>query len=492
MSLRRAVTLCLWLICLPLSLAHADDDDTRFLLDRTRRAAEQRLQPLTPLVAPPGMVVHEGKIYEVRNYVQDLEPAIYIALNTGQWDRLVEFISRYRLLRDHRPEVVDMAEGLLARHRGDYGLALTHLNRAHAAAPDDARIRLELARLQFEDNRDADARTTFELARSGALPDYGRELTAQYLSALDARAGWHGNLAFGTGYNNNINQANGARDCLSEFWGICLFERKMPDPIGATLLNYELVLERRFNLGGNHNLLVRPIGYGSRYRHGDPLAQMGVKGYSSNTTLLYLGYQYRDVRHSVSVLPYMEHYYRDGYTNYLTPGLQLEWRHALNNRWQIGGALDTRRYRHKDRALRIANDYSQYQASLFASYMPAPTTSIYGNIDATRRKYAVAQASSRDLAVRAGVYYSFVGSPGVYLNAMGIYRLSRNDAYSGFLGARRRDKQQVYIVSLGANNWKIGGMTPELRYRRSVNRSNLAWAYSFKQNEVSLMLRKAF
>ncbi|WP_341644784.1 porin family protein [Thauera sp. SDU_THAU2] len=433
MPKHRAAVLCLLLACLPFSTARADDDDTRFLLDQTRRTAERRMQPVESLVAPPGTVVHEGRIYEVGNNLQDLEPAIYIALNTGQWDRLVEFVGRYRLLRDYRPELVDMANGLLARHRGLYGQALEHLSRAHAANPGDARIQLELARLQFEDNRDADARATFELARSSTLPDYGRVLTEQYLSALDARAGWHGNLAFGMGYNDNINQTNGSRDCLSEFWGICLFERKMPDPIGSAMLNYELALERRFNLSGNHNLLLRPVSYGSHYRHDDPQALMGVKDYSSNTALLYLGYQYLDARNSVSMLPYVEHYYRDGYTNYLAPSLQLEWRHALDNQWQIGGSLDTRRYHHKDRALRITSDYDQYQASLFASYMPTPVTSIHGGIDATRKKYEVAQASSKEWTLRAGVYHQFAGEAGMYVNLLGIYREIRNDAFDGFL-----------------------------------------------------------
>lgn len=492
MPLRRTAALCLLLACLPPAAARADDDDTRFLLDQNRRAAERRMQPVEPLVAPPGTVVHEGKIYSVRNSVQDLEPAIYIALNTGQWDRLAEFISRYRLLRDHRPALVDMADGLMARQRGRYGLALDLMSRAHAAAPGDARIRLELARLQFEDNRDADARATFEQAKASALPDYGRVLTEQYLSALEQRAGWHGSLAIGYGYNDNINQANGYRECLSEFWGICLFERKMPDPISSTMLSYEAVVERRFNLGGNHNLLVRPVSYGSYYRHEDTEPMRPLKDYSSATSQLYLGYQYLSARNSISVLPYVEHYYRDGYTNYLAPGVQLEWRHAVNSKWQIGGSLDARRYHHKEQALRIARDYSQYRGSLFASYMPTPTTSIYGGIDATRRKYDIDVASSKDIAFRAGVYHGFAGKPGFYVNAMGIYRISENDAHDFFLGDRRRDKQQVYIVSIGANNWKIAGMTPELRYRRSVNRSNLDWAYDFKQNEVSLMLRRSF
>lgn len=484
--------LCLLLACLPPTPVHAADDDTRYLIDQTRRANERLTEPVEEPPAPPGSVAYEGQIYEVQNTPQDLEPAIYIALNTGQWDRLLEFIGRYRLLRDSKPELLGLAEGLLARQQGDYPHALQHLQAAHAANPANARIRLELARLQFEDNRDADARASFEQALQADLPDYGRELTRQYLEVLQQRAGWHGSLAVGLGHNDNINQANGYDSCLSEFMGICLFERVMPEPIGSNMVSYEAALERRFNLAGNHNLLVRPLSYGSFYHRKDTAPDTSLKNYSNSTSLLYLGYQYLDTRNNIEVLPYVEHYYRDSYTNYLAEGLQLGWRRALGTRWQLEGRLDGRRYHHKTRAQMLFSDYSQYQASLTVSYMPDFATAIYGGLDATRKKYSVPQASTKEWALRAGVYHAFDGDPGIYLNAMGVLRYGRSDAYDGFLDARHRDRQQVYIVTLGAGNWKIAGMTPELRWRRSVNHSNVDWAFDFSQNEISLMLRHTF
>ena len=490
MIFRRGAALCLLLTCLP--AAYASDDDTRHLLERTRRATEQRVRQFGEPVAPPGAVVHEGKIYEVQTNLQDLEPAIYIALNTGQWERLVEFVGRYRLLRDHRPALVDMAEGLLARQAGAIALAVRRLQAAHAADPEDARIRLELARLLFEDNRDAEARAMFEQVQRGMLPDYGRMQTQQYLSALGARAGWHGGVAVGTGYDSNINQANGARTCLSRFLSLCLNDRKMPDPIGSSLVNYELVLERRDNLAGNHNLLLRPISYGTYYRRGDADASSLVRNYSSATSVLYLGYQYLDARNNISLLPYVEHYFRDGYTYYLAGGLQWEWRRSLARKWQMSVLLDARRFRYRARARFINSDYSQYQAGLSVSYLPRASTSITAGVDVVRKAFALKPASGKEVVLRAGVFHAFRGKPGFYLNAQGIFRIGRNDAYDGFLGGRRGDRLQVYLVTLGAEGWKIGGMTPELRLRRSINRSNPDWAYNYAQNEVGLTLRRVF
>jgi hypothetical protein len=124
--------------------------------------------------------------------------------------------------------------------------------------------------------------------------------------------------------------------------------------------------------------------------------------------------------------------------------------------------------------------------------MPQATTSLYGGLTLTRQKYDMEAASSQAWAVRGGIYHAFPGAAGAFINAMGIYRVSRYDAHDFFLGDRRHDRQQVYILSAGLNGWKLAGMTPELRLRHSINRSNLDWAFDFEQSEVGLMLRKRF
>lgn len=474
--------------------AHADDDDTRFLLEQSRRAAERRTAtPEGELIAPPGFLVHQGKVLEVHTQPDQLEPAIQIAIDTGQWDRLEEFISRYRLMRDHRPALIAMAEGLLARHRGDYPLALQHMQSAHEAALQDGRIYLELARLQFEDNQDRAARDGFSQAMARKdMPQQARAMSQQYLQALDMRSRWHGSLAFGVGYNSNINQAAGGSQlfCL-DFFPIC-YNRKLDDPISSNLINYELSMQRRFNVKGNHNLLMRPVAYGSLYRRKNEAPNTPIHNYSNNTAILYLGYNYLDARNNISVMPYIEHYTRDSHSHFLAKGMQLEWRRAIGSKWQIGSVLDAKRHHHTDWGQRTSGDFTQYQWGLSANYMPRANTSIYGGVDLYRKKYAVSQASSKDVSFRAGVYHAFPGKAGLYVNAMGVFRITRSDAHDGFLGERRLDRQQVYILTAGMEGLKIAGMTPELRLRRNINRSNIDWAYDFQQTEISLMLRRNF
>lgn len=476
--------------------ARADEDDTRFLLhQQSRQAAERMAGPEDGLVlqAPPGALVYEGQVHAVPSTVQALEPAIYIAINTGQWERLAEFVSRYRLLQGHRPALAHMAQALLARQQGDVAQALRLMQSAQAAEPQDARIALELARLLFEDNRDTEARAAFTQAQQAGLPQTVQDLVQQYQQALDMRGGWHGSMAVGLGHNSNINQASGAVTCLAVVEGVCVFERQMPEAIRSGLLNYELALQRRWHLGGNHNLQLRPVSYGSYYQRLDERGGAAISDYGNATSVLYLGYQWLDARRTLNVTPYVEHFYRNRHTDYLAHGLQLEGQVVVGSRWRLGATADTKRYVHTDEGRRVSgSDYTQHQFGLSASYALSPRSVLYGGADMVRKKYSVAQASTRDKVLRAGVYHGFAGKAGLFVNATGIWRNSRSDAFDGFWGVRRHDRQQVFIASIGANNWKVAGLTPELRVRYSRNRSNADWAFSFEQTEVSMMLRHSF
>ncbi|MBB5320066.1 porin family protein [Marinobacter oulmenensis] len=482
----------LLLSCLVAPGTRADDDDTRFLQDQTRRTLEQQTRGEEKLAAPPGTLMYEGRRYQVPTTLEALAPAIYVAINTNQWSQLPGFLDRYRQLSGHRPALVAMAESLLARFRGNHTRALELMETASELEPDDARIRLELARLWFEDNQDQRAKAGFEKALAAGLPPQAQHLVRQYRQALAIRDDWHGSFALGLGYNDNINQGNGYYSCLSAFAGYCLFERRMPEAIESEMASYELSLQRRVNLAGNHNLQFRPVSYGNYYPETNPSETAVIQDYSTNLALLQAGYQYLDARDSVRLTPYLEHYYRNRTSEYLAHGLELEWRHFLNRQWQLATSLDAKRYEYTSNGETVGTDYKRYQWDANATYQPRANTSLYGGVTLSRREYEQEAASSKSWAVRAGLYNAFPGEAGLFVNALAIYRDSRNDAYDFFLGDRRHDQQQVYILSAGANGWSIAGMTPELRVRHTINHSNLDWAFGFEQTEASLLLRKKF
>lgn len=470
----------------------ADEDDTRFLQEETHRIIEQQGQHEEELAAPPGTLMYQGKHYQVPSTRDSLEPAIYIAINSNQWTLLPDFIQRYQQLPGHRPALVAMAESLLARFHNDYSLALQRMEYANNLEPEDARILLELARLWFEDYQEKRALEGFKKALNAGLPPQAQMLVQQYRQAIDMRDDWHGSAAVGFGYNDNINQANGDYTCLSSFAGICLFERQMPETIESNMINYELAFQRRFNVSGNHNVAFKPMSYGSYYPTKNPSDTATIQNYSTNLTRLQLGYQYLDAQDTISLTPYLEHYYRNDSSHYMAHGLKMGWLRSLNQQWQVGTGLDAKRYEYTTEGQRSGADYDSYQWDFTAAYMPNRSTSVYGGLTLDRNKYAVDQASSKSWSVRAGVYHTFSDPAGLFVNAQAIYRDSENDAYDFFLGERRHDKQQIYILSTGAKRWQFSGFSPELRIRHSINHSNLDWAFGFKQTEVSLLLRHIF
>ena len=487
--MHRAV-LALLMLSAGLSTARSDDDDTRFLLQRSEQAQQQRLEA-QPLIPVPGTLVYEGQRYHVPDRLDALEPAIYIAINTQQWSQLPDFIERYQQLPGHRPGLALMASGLLARFLGDYAEASHDLERAQQLEPSDLRIRLELARAWFEDQQNGRARAAFASLSQTALPEQAQRLVTEYRQALDNRDQWHGSAAFGWGHNDNINQANGSRQCQVHLAGLdlCLFERVMPEPVSSSMLAYELAMERRIHLSGHHNVLLRPFTYGNQYSRD---VDGPIRDYSYNLSRVQGGYQYLDARRSLSLAPYLEYSYRNHHDNYLAHGVQLEARQALGQRWQVGAALDARRYRYSGAGQRTDMNHELYQADLYATYQASSHSTLYGGLTLSRNRYPLDVASSQDWALRAGVYQSLGGPGDFYLNAMAIYRNSRSEAFDYFLGARRHDHQQVYMLTLGASAWQIAGLVPELRLRHSQTQSNLDWAYRHRQNEVALMLRKNF
>ncbi|MGB7483968.1 MAG: porin family protein [Castellaniella sp.] len=476
---------------LPSPPARADEDDTRYLLDQAGRIGRQRDGGAGALAPHPGGLVLtiEGRAYRVNPTLQDLEPALYVAINRGQWGEARALADSYRRLAGHKPHLVLLADGLAARAEGDYGRAIGLLEDARDAAPGDARTQMELARAYAEDGQDRESRALFEQAIGNSLPPDTRQLLQRYVDAVDRRGDWQGSIAVGRGHNDNINQANGFEQCSMYFLTLCLARLKLPDPIASSFTRYDLVLSRRIALAGHHNLLLRPVSYGTFYQETAPQGR-AIEDYSQQTHVLYAGYQYADARQKFSLLPFMELYARDGHTHYQAPGLQAEWSRALTPGLRLTARASVKRYAYKEQDSRYFSDYTQKAAGLEIAWMPTAHTSLQAGIDFTRRKYPMPTESGKDLAVRAGVFHAF-GQSGAFVNLLALYRVSRNDERDFFLGVRRRDEQQLYIATLGSTRLSVWGVHPELRFKHVVNHSNSIF-YGYSQNEVSLQLRKNF
>jgi len=481
---------CFLLLALPPAV-QANDDDTRFLLDATRQRMEREQRggwlPDTPSVEGRRIVI-EGQEYRVGESADELALGIYYAINFQQWHKVEEFLSKYRLLAGHQPALVLLAEGLVARARGDIGTALVRLEAAEQAAPGDVRIQLELARAYAEDYQNREAIRQFDLAEQGDIPDATRQVIRGNLDAIAQRSRWHGSFSIGRGYNNNINQGNGAEQCIAGILDICFVTEALPKPIGSFFTGYQATLQRSVPLTGHHNLLLRALAYGAQYDSKDH-QNVYLQDNSDNTTLLQAGYNFKNAATEFTLSPTFEHYYRDGHTNYTAPGLDLSLTHDLGPRWSLHAQGSTKRYHYSDTEKQYFADYTLVTGGFGISHNFSPLASVYAGMDWTRRKYDWDASSSREQAVRINAFKLF--ESGIYVNAMAIYRDSRYDATTFLSDSPRHDTQKMLIAAVGAPRWTIGGFYPEIRFKRVINRSNLLY-YGYRQSEVSLNFKYNF
>lgn len=483
---------CLFALLLPLSIpAFADDDDTRMLRDGVQRQIRQyqEAEAFSDGLSDESRIDIGGETYHVPHTEHDLALGIYYAVNDRQWNKVREFLMHYRTLSSHKPHLVLMAEGLLARSQGDVSGALEKMKAAQQAAPGDVRIGLELARLYGEDNQTREAKAGFEKVLQGGMPSETKETVQNYLDILDKRSRWHGDISVGRGYSDNINQGNGKRECVGELMGECFSYRSLPKPVGSAFWQYSAAASKSVPLKGHHNLILRPIAYGSRFDRADTQSEP-IEKYSDNTALLSAGYQYADADDNLTLTPYFEHYFRGGRSRYRAWGADINWERNLGRKWSVNARLEGKRVKYLESEREYYSDYSLYTSGAGLGYTFSDGLGLFGGIDLTRRKYPDAFARSREYTARIGGYKIF--GNGIYLNAAALHRLSRYDEGSYHTdGERRRDRQTIFTAALGASKWQFKNISPELRFKRTVSRSNSDF-YVYRQNEIALNLRYRF
>lgn len=498
------IRLCLSLLLLP-AAAHAQQqqaDEGRRLLEEGIRQSQQYRESgwlddgaadhaaaAEAAEADDGYIRIGGQIYAVGDTEEELESALYHAINARQWHKTAQFSARYAALPGHKPALLRLAEGLQAREAGDYARAAAALEQAAAAEPDNVRIALERARVYTEDNRNREAAAAFRQVSDSSIPAETRALVQQYLHELDKRTDWHGQLSLGYGHNDNINQGNGLRQCVWSLAGMCLMERTLPEPVASALWQYSATAMRTVPLRGHHGLHVRALAYGTHYRREDP-QQPAAPDYGYDTAALYAGYDYADARNHLSLLPYFEYDRRNGHSHYRAWGAEAEWSRSLSPRWRVSLRGAAKRYGFSGQSRLYFADYTQYEAGVGAEWAAGQSWGLFAHADGTRKAYADGAADSKEYSVRLGTYKLF--GNGVYANLMWQHRRSRDDE-AGFVsnGERRSDRQDTVIAALGLANWQYRGIYPELRWKYTRNRSN-ADVYRYRQNEAVLSLRYRF
>ena len=107
-------------LCTVCLAAPSDDaaDERRRLLDESSRQTQQYResdwldteQAREKVEENNGYISIDGEIYQVGDTAEELESAIYHALNARQWHKVRQFAARYAKLPQHKPALIHLAE----------------------------------------------------------------------------------------------------------------------------------------------------------------------------------------------------------------------------------------------------------------------------------------------------------------------------------------------------------------------------------------------
>jgi len=463
------------------------DDDIRLRLDQdlARKAAEREAKTLEE--ASPSVLVIDGQAYTVGPGVDDVGKALYLSVGRRQWTDARRFLKAYLALPGHDPMLALYAQGMLARQDGDLRAAERAFRDLLSKQPDFMPGRVELARVLFENQRDREARLAFQAILADLPPGDPRAAGVRrtvegFVTALDQRRAWRGSLALGPGYNSNINQASGSYACLIPGpEGICFFDRKTPQALGAATVNFEGTLTRRLPLRGSAGLSLRAISYGELYPE-EPR-------YNQATLVGQVGFDYRTARYAFGIAPSFDVSTFGPSRLYDAPGIHAEATRALGARTLVKLEAD-----YKDMRYRQA-DFAPLDGRLVSLFLTAwrglpGGWTVFGGADLADKDADLPTNAYGQVGLRIGA-----ASPtwkGLNGSLFASARRKRWDAINEALEVRRRDDEQSFTAILRAPGLARAGLTPSLTLQYARTASSIDWLFSYEKVAASLKLERVF
>ena len=463
------------------------DDDTRLRLnqDLSRQATEREARTLEE--TSPSVLVIDGQAYAVRPGADDVGKALYLSLARRQWPDARRFLKAYLALPERDPMLERYARGLLARQDGDLRTAEQALRDLLALQSNFMPGRIELARVLFERQHDREALAAFQAILADLPTSEPREAGVRrsvegFVTALRQRSAWRGSLAVGPGYNSNINQASGSYACLLPGpEGICFFDRKTPDPLGAASVSFETALNRRIPLRGSSGLSLRALAYGELY------PEEGA--YNQATVIAQAGFDYRTARLALGVAPSLDIGTLGAQRLYDAPGVHIELSRALGPSTLIKLEGDYKVLRYRQAAFASLDGA---QASLFLTALRGLKHgwTVFGGVDLVDKDAGQAVNAYRQAGLRLGVATPTLA--GLNASVFASARRKRWDAVNEALEARRRDDEQAVTAIVRAPRLKMAGLTPSLTVQYAKVASSIDWLLSYEKVAASFKLERTF
>ena len=416
-----------------------------------------------------------------------LEDALVQALNSNSADLVSSLVALYRKQPNHNPKLIARTDALLAKLKGRTSEAVERYRTLYESDVSDDRILLDLAAAEFQDYRLGEAAAHFRHAAQRDIPAPVLENVKRFQEAVKRQTEWKWSGGISPVHSDNANNA-APRYCI-ETRGQTACSVTLP--VSANGLNYELNTEKLTPLYGHHAVKFRANLSGTSYFFDRQSAYDDAFGRA------YLGWQRKDGKQTVSVLPFYqaqlagssEFDSKKENNRRVAPymlahgvGVQLSHMVNLGNATQLYYSLERYRqnYRETDRALRNDGWHDSTYLSLARRF---GNTTLFGGWQYNRfvpENKNIHNIENNAAYHRNGFNIGWIQQWQVLggLNSR-LTASFANRRYKGIMAfgtEPQRNRERALSINLSHNKLSYKGITPTLNYSYSHTRSNAPYA----------------
>ena len=424
----------------------------------------------------------QNMVLEIHSF-EELTYALMQAINLKHQELIQKLLEVYQADPNAEPAMIAFAKANLALNDGHLYTAIEDYQQSLQLAPFFDRAKLDLARLYFADNRLNASQKLFKEVNLPHNPNVMSKVN-QYLTAIDKRESWHGNVMLGYGYTNNLNQSpKQTKTYIGNFFGeIAKITQKSPTAINTAGLKYEIALNKYHNIYNNHGIQFKAFAYGDWYRD--------QQKFNEHHLNLNIGYRYHNRQSDFSLSPIFERIENGG--KYFEKDYGIQAKYAYDN-LEKNYSIYTIEYKKERNQINDLKDYNGDSLRLAFTdiYALTANTTLYGGLVYNSKTH------TKNKADQYRRYIGFLGIEknfdiGLKLDLSANIKRTLYRGYNETFQEKRQDTEQTYSATLSIPRWEIYHFTPSIHYQYIKNKSNIDWVYSYKKNSVYLKMEMRF
>lgn len=425
------------------------------------------------------------------------------AIDTKQQDLLTSLSEAYAMLPEQHqnPAMRQQASGTLAYLKKDYKSAIKIYNNLLQEIPENPRIRLDLAAMQFEDKQWSESLNHFNTVFSQPeTPKNVKYNIARFQNTIRNTTAWQLNAGLTPTRQSNINDAP-PKYCISN--RVCSTET----PVSATGLSYHLGISKLMPLKTNHNLIFQSHINGTSYFL-DKKSE-----YDHAFSRIHLGWQWQDYRHSLSIKPFYQAQFggSDDFSSkpkkskrvlpYMLNhgiGAQIAYTHTHSNKMQSQYSFERYAVDYREANRAKLNNGLQDSSYTSLAYQITPDMLLIGSYQFNRFIPKHKQIHSKQNNAAYNRHAFSLGWIQHWKHTGGlessIFYTQAKRNYKGIASLSnesQRNKETTWNISLSHNKLSYKGFKPKLNFHRYTVNSNQAWA-TRKNTNLSVTVEKNF